>query len=41
MANKALPGTRKARAVIPGEPHRHALLATITDAQTELKACEV
>lgn len=41
MTNKAPPGTRNACALIPGETYRHALSATITDTQTQLKALEV
>lgn len=41
MTNQAPPGTRKAYALIPGEPYRHALSVTITDTKTQLKALEV
>lgn len=37
MTNKAPPGARKACALIPGGTYRHALSATITDTQAQLK----
>lgn len=41
MTNKPPQGAWRACAVIPREPYRHALSATITDTQTQLRSCEV